>query len=147
MNDYQCNVGYLLVAATCYLSLVIGCVVMSFEQRLAGAILLVLRTPNLHLAHTQIVTIILFQFFQAAFRYGGQFMFRFSRTLSIAIALHDVLLARAGRLLHLVYSAVVGSVEEMVYEVDGDVENAFSFLERQKGPIAVNLFAVFVHND
>ena len=77
MNDYQGNVGYVLVGAARYLTLIIGGVVVPLESWLTGKVFIMLRPPGLQMAHTQIVAIILLQLLQTTLGYCRQLVLRF----------------------------------------------------------------------
>ena len=92
------------------LAAIVSTVVMFLEEGDASKIFGMLLSPSLQLVNAQIILIVLQQFFEAALCDDGQFMVRGRRAFSVAVALHNILFARACCLLHLISSAVMPPV-------------------------------------
>lgn len=110
VNHDNGDVGNVFSIPAFNLSAIVSTVVMFLEERDASKIFGMLLPPSLQLVNAQIILIVFQQFFEAAFCDDGQFMVRGRRAFSIAVALHNILFARACCLLHLISSAVMPPV-------------------------------------
>lgn len=110
VNHDNGDVGNVFSIPAFNLSAIVSTVVMFLEEGDASKIFGMLLPPSLQLVNAQIILIVLQQFFKAAFCDDGQFMVRGRRAFSIAVALHNILFARACCLLHLISSAVMPPV-------------------------------------
>ena len=110
VNHNNGDVGNVFSIPAFNLAAIVSTVVMFLEKGDASKIFGMLLPPSLQLVNAQIILIVLQQFFEAAFCNDGQFMVRGRRAFSIAVALHNILFARACCLLHLISSAVMPPV-------------------------------------
>lgn len=110
VNHDNGDVGNVFSIPAFNLAAIVSTVVMFLEKGDASKIFGMLLPPSLQLVNAQIILIVLQQFFKAAFCDDGQFMVRGRRAFSVAVALHNILFARACCLLHLISSAVMPPV-------------------------------------
>lgn len=145
VNHDNGDVGNVFSIPPFNLAAIVSTVVMFLEEGYAGRIFGMLLPPSLQLVNAQIILIVLQQFFKAAFCDDGQFMVRGRRAFSIAVALHNILFARACCLLHLVSSAVMPPVQEMVNEIESNIIDAFRLLISLQRSITSWLFLILLH--
>jgi hypothetical protein len=145
MNHDDGDVGNVLIAAPFYLTTVVHTVVVFPEKRDAGLVFGMILTPSLQTVDTQIVFIILNELLKAAFGNDRQFMVRVGRTLSITISFHDVLLPGTCCLLHLISSAVMPPVQEMVNEIESNIIDTLRLLINLQRLITPRFLLIFFH--
>ena len=93
----------------------------------------------------QIVSEIFFQFLQTSLGNRCQEVLCIGRALCITVTLNDVLLGRAGGLLHLVGRSVVRPIQKVVNKIDRHIDYTLGFLISKQRSIAVNLLFRIVH--
>lgn len=145
VNHDNGDVGNVFSIPAFNLAAIVSTVVMFLEKGDASKIFGMLLPPSLQLVNAQIILVVLQQFFEAAFCNDGQFMVRGRRAFSIAVALHNILFARACCLLHLVSSAVMPPVQEMVNEIESNIIDTLRLLISLQRPIASWLFLILLH--
>ena len=101
---------------------------MPLEELLADLVLLVSGAPDFEIVRAQVVHIVFFQLFQAALGDDRQLMLALCGAFSVAVALHDVLFAGTGGLLHLVDGAVMAAIHESGQKIGGNVKHADGLL-------------------
>ena len=94
--------------------------------------LLTVGIPNLVTVIAQIVLVVLLQFLEACFGNVDQLDASLHRGGSSFHALGNVLLPAARCLLHLIDRAVAYRRQVMLHEIDGDIVDAFRFLEGEE---------------
>ena len=113
-------------------ALVVDGVRMLLAPLSGGVALLAAGIPNLVAVVAQIVLVVLLQLLEAGFGHVDQLDASLHRGGSRFHAFGNILLPAARRLLHLIDRAVAYRRQVMLHEIDGDVVDAFRFLESEE---------------
>lgn len=122
MDEGDAKVGNLLIIHALYLRGIVFLDILA-TRILAHLFITGMKiTPLREASNTQVVLIVVKEFFEAGFRHIGQFDFGLTGGGGSLIALSNILLATSGSLNHLVDSAVA-ALEIVLGEVVGDIIN------------------------